>query len=91
MLFQLLGLAVGASAQLSSLALRDGVNYVDPNTVGGSMLTVRCCCAALTYQVVNDTYPPGLGEPINVILSAKSDPEVLIDSLYDGGFQNYML
>lgn len=55
------------------------------------MLTVRCCCAALTYQVVNDTYPPGLGEPINVILSAKSDPEVLIDSLYDGGFQNYML
>lgn len=47
--------------------------------------------SVLTHQVVNNTYPPGLGEPINVILSADSDPAVLVDSLYDGGFQNYML
>lgn len=44
-----------------------------------------------SHQIVNNTYPPGLGEPLNVILSAESDPAVLVDSLYDGGFQNYML
>jgi hypothetical protein len=44
-----------------------------------------------SHQVVNNTYPPGLGEPLNVILSSASDPAVLKDSLYDGGFQNYML
>lgn len=32
-----------------------------------------------------------MGEPLNVILSADSDPAVLKDSLYDGGFQNYLL
>lgn len=42
-------------------------------------------------QIVNNTYPPGLGEPLNAIVSADSDPAVLVDSLYDGGFQNYML
>ena len=42
-------------------------------------------------QIVNGTYPAGLGEPLNVILSADSDKEVLVKSLNDGGFLNYML
>ncbi|BEJ11017.1 hypothetical protein CspHIS471_0104390 [Cutaneotrichosporon sp. HIS471] len=76
----LLLLAAQASA---SLFPRDNPAYAgfnDPNAQGGSMLTV-----------VNNTYPPGMGEPLNVIISADSDPAVLKDSLYDGGFQNYML
>ncbi|BEI79945.1 hypothetical protein CcaverHIS002_0104740 [Cutaneotrichosporon cavernicola] len=76
----LLLLAAQASA---SLFQRDDPGYAgfkDPNAQGGSMLTV-----------VNNTYPPGMGEPLNVIVSANSDPAVLKDSLYDGGFQNYML
>ncbi|TXT10601.1 hypothetical protein VHUM_02106 [Vanrija humicola] len=43
------------------------------------------------FTIVNGTYPPGLGEPLNVIISANSDPEVLVDSTFKGGFQNYML
>lgn len=42
-------------------------------------------------QIVNNTYPPGQGEPLNVIVSGDSDPQVLVDSLDNGGFQNYML
>lgn len=42
-------------------------------------------------QVVEGTFPAGLGEPLNVILSAESDKEVLVRSLDNGGFLNYML
>ncbi|WOO82437.1 uncharacterized protein LOC62_04G005926 [Vanrija pseudolonga] len=85
-------LTVAASAALASssgpaplspaalLLARDGKGYADPNDDGGSMFTI-----------VNGTYPPGLGEPLNVIISADSDPEVLVDSTFKGGFQNYML
>lgn len=38
---------------------------------------------------VPDTFPAGLGEPINVILSAKSDAAVLVDQQMDGGLRNY--
>jgi hypothetical protein len=40
---------------------------------------------------VNGTYPAGLGEPLNVILSANSDKDVLVKSTDNGGFLNYML
>ncbi|KAL1408791.1 hypothetical protein Q8F55_005604 [Vanrija albida] len=90
MLAHTLALAAAASLALASaepsspvpaLLVRDaGAGYKDPNDDGGSMFTH-----------VNGTYPPGLGEPLNVIISANSDPEVLVDSLYKGGFQNYML
>jgi hypothetical protein len=52
--------------------------YYIPMDGGGSMLT----------QVQN-TYPPGLGEPINVILSAYSDSPVLQDTVDNGGLINY--
>ena len=42
-------------------------------------------------QIVNGTYPAGLGEPLNVILSAESDAAVLETSLDHGGFLNFML
>ncbi|CAK9779616.1 hypothetical protein CC85DRAFT_288971 [Cutaneotrichosporon oleaginosum] len=71
---------LAAAAHASALFPRDYSGFKDPNALGGSMLTV-----------VNNTYPPGLGEPLNVIISTESDPAVLKDSLYDGGFQNYML
>lgn len=32
-----------------------------------------------------------MGEPLNVILSGDSDAEVLVKSVDDGGFLNYML
>ncbi|WRT66200.1 uncharacterized protein IL334_003153 [Kwoniella shivajii] len=54
--------------------------YTDPSTGGGYMLTI-----------VNGTYPAGLGEPLNVILSADSDKEILAKSVDNGGFLNYML
>lgn len=40
---------------------------------------------------MNGTYPAGMGEPLNVILSGDSDAEVLVKSVDDGGFLNYML
>ncbi|KAL7421710.1 hypothetical protein Q5752_003480 [Cryptotrichosporon argae] len=59
---------------------RAPVAYENPLDSGGSMLTI-----------VNGTYPAGLGEPLNVIISAQSDPAVLVQSQDNGGFNNYML
>jgi len=39
--------------------------------------------------MVPDTSPAGLGEPLNIILSANSDAAVMVDQLTDGGLQNY--
>jgi len=52
--------------------------YYIPTDNGGSMLTQ-----------VQDTYPSGLGEPINVIISAYSDSAVLQSSVNNGGLINY--
>ncbi|KAK2465415.1 hypothetical protein APHAL10511_002769 [Amanita phalloides] len=52
--------------------------YYDPLSNGGNMVT----------QVFN-TYPAGLGEPLNIIISGKSDAAVLVDQAADGGLQNY--
>ncbi|KAF8549916.1 hypothetical protein OG21DRAFT_532885 [Imleria badia] len=54
------------------------VGYFIPMNGGGSMLTQ-----------VQDTYPPGLGEPINVIISANSDAAVLQSTVNNGGLINY--
>jgi len=35
------------------------------------------------------TSPEGLGEPLNTIISAKSDPDVLIDQQVNGGLRNF--
>jgi hypothetical protein len=40
---------------------------------------------------VPDTFPAGLGEPINVILTGNSDGDVLKDQETDGGLRNYFL
>lgn len=42
-------------------------------------------------QIVNGTYPAGQGEPLNVIISAQSDADVLARNSDQGGFLNYML
>ncbi|KIJ17566.1 hypothetical protein PAXINDRAFT_167571 [Paxillus involutus ATCC 200175] len=52
--------------------------YYIPMDQGGSMLTE-----------VPDTYPAGLGEPINAIISAYSDSAVLQSTLNNGGLINY--
>ncbi|KAI9568495.1 hypothetical protein HD554DRAFT_731566 [Boletus coccyginus] len=52
--------------------------YYIPIDGGGSMLT----------QVQN-TYPAGLGEPINAIISAYSDSPVLQSTVNNGGLINY--
>lgn len=44
-----------------------------------------------TEQKVNGTFPEGQGEPINVILSANSDSDVLKDTETNGGLRNYFL
>lgn len=41
--------------------------------------------------IVEETYPAGLGEPLNIILSGNSDDAVLVDSELDGGFRNFWL
>jgi len=41
--------------------------------------------------IVGTTYPPGQGEPLNIIVSGKSDAAVLVDQPTDGGLQNYFL
>ncbi|KAI9509458.1 hypothetical protein F5148DRAFT_754507 [Russula earlei] len=54
--------------------------FYDPRNGGGSWLTE-----------VNDTFPIGLGEPLNVVLLGSSDPAVLVDQQNDGGLRNYFL
>jgi len=40
---------------------------------------------------VNDTYPAGQSEPVNVILLGTSDAAVLVDQSTDGGLRNWYL
>ncbi|KAG9118802.1 hypothetical protein FRC07_006506, partial [Ceratobasidium sp. 392] len=54
--------------------------FDDPRANGGTLLTSGFL-----------TFPAGLGEPLNVILSAKSDPAVLVDQEDRGGLRNYFL
>ncbi|CED82398.1 hypothetical protein [Phaffia rhodozyma] len=56
------------------------LGYTNPSLTGGQMLTI-----------VNETYPAGLGEPLNMIISANSDAAVLVDSADNGGLRNYYL
>jgi len=65
------------------LAMRNNVppqGFYDPSKSGGSWLTK-----------VNNTFPPGLGEPINIVILASSSPAVLVDQQTDGGLRNYFL
>lgn len=48
-------------------------------------------CNKADSQWVNNTFPAGLGEPLNIILSGDSDDDVLVQSADNGGFLNYML
>jgi hypothetical protein len=41
--------------------------------------------------IVPDTYPAGLGEPLNIVIGGNSDAAVLVDSKDDGGFLNWAL
>ncbi|GJJ15780.1 hypothetical protein Clacol_010058 [Clathrus columnatus] len=54
--------------------------FVNPEENGGRMVTFG-------FQ----TFPDGLGEPLNVIISGNSDPDVLIDQNTNGGLRNYYL
>ncbi|KAF9262983.1 hypothetical protein L218DRAFT_959812 [Marasmius fiardii PR-910] len=54
--------------------------FVNPKSNGGSLLTQ-----------VQDTFPPGQAEPVNMIISANSDGDVLKDEETDGGLRNYWL
>ncbi|KDQ15017.1 hypothetical protein BOTBODRAFT_32018 [Botryobasidium botryosum FD-172 SS1] len=52
--------------------------FYSPADGGGQMLTF-----------VPGTFPAGLGEPLNCIISGHSDPEVLVDSPDKGGLRNF--
>ncbi|KAJ3484620.1 hypothetical protein NLI96_g5512 [Meripilus lineatus] len=54
--------------------------YFNPLDKGGSMLTS-----------VPNTFPAGLGEPMNAIITGNSDSDVLKDQEVDGGLRNYFL
>jgi hypothetical protein len=54
--------------------------FTDPTLTGGTMLTI-----------VPDTYPAGLGEPLNIVIGGNSDAAVLANSKDDGGFLNWAL
>ncbi|KAN0135338.1 hypothetical protein V8E53_006903 [Lactarius tabidus] len=56
------------------------LGFYDPRDRNGSWLTQ-----------VNNTFPAGLGEPINVVLLGTSDPAVLVDQEGNGGLRNYFL
>ncbi|KAH9054069.1 hypothetical protein EDB83DRAFT_2506957 [Lactarius deliciosus] len=53
--------------------------FYDPRDQGGRLAHV------------NNTFPAGLGEPINVVLLGTSDSAVLVDQQNDGGLRNYFL
>lgn len=83
----------------SSVLKRDQyAGFDDPRANGGQMLTVslahfhsRQMVCLYVLQIANNTNPPGLGEPLNTILSAESDARVLDVNIEKGGFLNYML
>ncbi|KAI0927338.1 hypothetical protein AcV5_007895 [Taiwanofungus camphoratus] len=54
--------------------------FYNPSSNGGRWLTA-----------VDDTFPPGQGEPLNAVISAYSDSMVLVDQETDGGLLNYFL
>ncbi|KAI0276793.1 hypothetical protein BGY98DRAFT_983817 [Russula aff. rugulosa BPL654] len=56
------------------------LGFYDPRANGGSWLTQ-----------VNNTFPAGLGEPINVVILGTSDSAVLVDQENNGGLRNYFL
>ena len=56
-----------------------------------SMTRLRVVYAPLSLQRIPVTYPPGQGEPLNVIISGHSDAGVLVDAETDGGLRNYFL
>ncbi|KAF9642558.1 hypothetical protein BDM02DRAFT_3105500 [Thelephora ganbajun] len=71
------------SSSRESLARRNavpGLGYYNPIDYGGYMLTY-----------IPTEWTVGLGEPVNAILSAKSDPQILIDQETNGGLRNYFL
>ncbi|EJD50503.1 hypothetical protein AURDEDRAFT_160404 [Auricularia subglabra TFB-10046 SS5] len=68
----------GAAAETQRVKNERG--YVSPLDKGGAMLTA-----------VHNTWPAGLGEPLNIIMSANSDAQVLVDSPNNGGLRNYWL
>ena len=53
--------------------------------------TLAYPCAFHVGQYIDTEWTVGLGEPVNAILSAKSDPQILIDQETDGGLRNYFL
>ncbi|KAF9529308.1 hypothetical protein CPB83DRAFT_853053 [Crepidotus variabilis] len=61
---------IGYASLYTSAALLDSVEFYDPNANGGSML---------------DYVGPGVGEPLNVIVSGQSSPAVLTN----GGIVNF--
>ncbi|GAA5850483.1 hypothetical protein JCM8547_001888 [Rhodosporidiobolus lusitaniae] len=71
-----LALASTATAAASPLAKRltNEGGYFNPTENGGDWLTLA-----------RNTYPAGLGEPINVVISAESDPLLMTDD----GFFDY--
>jgi hypothetical protein len=89
-----------------NIAARSNVpplGFYDPRDHGGSWLTVRASVppvlvlsfliwvSLFLFQQVNNTFPAGLGEPINVVLLGTSDPAVLVDQQNNGGLRNYFL
>lgn len=69
LLFIFLALAVNAFPITEVLQERSSVDYFDPRERGGSLLDSSA----------------GLGEPLNVIISGKSSPQILTPS----GFLKY--
>lgn len=52
---------------------------------------LRLVLPAAFGQYIPTQYTVGVGEPVNAILSAKSDPQILIDQESNGGLRNYFL
>ncbi|KAL4073352.1 hypothetical protein V8B97DRAFT_1869148 [Scleroderma yunnanense] len=78
-LFSLSLLALAAASHHPPTHRRNtNYGYYIPANNGGSMLTQ-----------VPDTYPAGLGEPLNIIISAYSDWDILQNTVNNGGLINY--
>lgn len=72
--------------------------FFNPQDNNGSMLTVRLLLTRKDIVVDRrpvqfgfSTSPPDLGEPLNMIISANSDPAVLQDQDTNGGLRNFFL
>ncbi|KAM0754414.1 hypothetical protein T439DRAFT_376898 [Meredithblackwellia eburnea MCA 4105] len=85
----LLALGLGSLSLTVNALKSNKIDFYDPRSNGGQWLTVEFhlplgppgAKRTRKRNIVPNTYPEGLGEPLNLVVSANSDPDVLSEDM----------